>query len=224
VKVLNIFADESGVYGPYEKHSPYYIVTLVFHDQSTDVSKDIEKFLNKMTELDLTGNVVHSGRLIRREFEYKDISLIDRKRIFNAIYNFSRVVDIKYHSFMVEKKHIVDDVDLSFRLIKQLSSFLQKNLETFVDYDNVIVYYDYGQNELTKLLISSFNMALNSVEVKKTKHSEYQLFQVADMLCTLELISAKAERNQLSKSETVFFKSKKNLYKSYLRAIQSKKN
>jgi len=31
VKVLNIFADESGVYGPYEKHSPYYIVTLVFH-------------------------------------------------------------------------------------------------------------------------------------------------------------------------------------------------
>ncbi len=31
---LSVFIDESGDFGPYEHHAPYYIITLVFHDQS----------------------------------------------------------------------------------------------------------------------------------------------------------------------------------------------
>ena len=43
MKELSIFIDESGDFGEYEKHSPYYIVTMIFHDQAADISEDISK-------------------------------------------------------------------------------------------------------------------------------------------------------------------------------------
>jgi len=223
VKILSVFVDESGIYGTYNNHAPYYIVTLVLHDQSVDLANSINKFSNKMSQLGLSEVVIHTGRLIRREEEYRDMLLFERKRIFNVIYNFARTVNVKYHSFMVEKKHVADDVELSDKLTKQLSSFLRQYMEMLIEYDRIVVYYDYGQNELTKLLISSFNIAFSNVEIKKTKHADYRLFNAADMFCSLELLALKSERKQLTKSEMIFFSSAKDLYKSYLRAIKSKK-
>ena len=224
MKILSAFVDESGMYGTEVSHyAPYYIVALVLHDQSTNIYDSIEEFQRKMAQLGCSETVIHTGRLIRREEEYRDMLLLERKQIFNTIYNFARTVDIKYHSFMVEKKHVADDVELSYRLSKQLSSFLNKHLETLLEYDKIVVYYDYGQNELTKLLVSSFNTAFKNVEIRKTQHSYYRLFNVADMFCTLELLSIKADRNQLTKSEIKFFKSAKLLTKSYLRALGAKR-
>ena len=39
--VLSIFADESGEWG---KRSEYYLITLVFHDQSKDISLALERY------------------------------------------------------------------------------------------------------------------------------------------------------------------------------------
>ena len=33
-KVLSVFIDESGDFGDYDFHSPYYYVAMVLHDQS----------------------------------------------------------------------------------------------------------------------------------------------------------------------------------------------
>ena len=38
----SIFIDESGDFGAYEFHAPYYLITLVFHDQAKDISAGIE--------------------------------------------------------------------------------------------------------------------------------------------------------------------------------------
>lgn len=35
MKELSVFIDESGDFGAYEPHSPYYIITMVFHDQDS---------------------------------------------------------------------------------------------------------------------------------------------------------------------------------------------
>ena len=32
MKELSIFIDESGDFGSYEPHSPFYIITMVFHE------------------------------------------------------------------------------------------------------------------------------------------------------------------------------------------------
>jgi len=223
VKELSVFIDESGVFGPYESHSPYYIVTLLFHDQSVSITESIKVFTNKLLQSNLPGCTIHSGPLIRREFEYRDISMLERKRIFNIIYNFSRTTDIKYHSFIVEKRQLVEEIDLVIRFTKLLSVFLSKHMKILMEYDRIVVYYDYGQKELTKILASSFNTVLNNVRFKKAIPTDYMLLQATDMICTLELLAIKAKRKQLSKSELAFFKSEKDLYKSYLRAIQQKR-
>jgi len=223
MKELSVFVDESGSFGPYEFHSPYYIVTLLLHDQSKDITDDISLFARKLTDLGLPDYTVHSGPLIRRELEYKNLILLDRKRIFNIIYNFSRAVDIRYHSLIVEKKQLVEEMDLVDKLSKQLSAFLYDHLETFIDYDRIVVYYDYGQKELTKILLSLFNAITRNVEYRKVSPADYLLFQATDMICTLELLALKSERKVLSNSELSFFGSEKKLYKSYLRAIHRKR-
>lgn len=49
--------------------------------------------------------------------------------------------------------------------------------------------------------------------------SDYRLFQAADMICTLELLVAKAEDGSLSKSEREFFGGMRDLKKNYLKPL-----
>ena len=223
MKELSVFVDESGDFGTYEPHSPYYIVTLVFHDQSTDVSKNINQLNAKVSIMGLPNYTIHTGPLVRRECEYLYTPLLERKQIFNFLYNFTRTTDISYRSFIVEKRRLIEKIDLNAQLAKQLSAFLFMHMEEFMRYDRIVVYYDYGQMELTNILVSVFNAVLQNVEFKKILPANYKLFQAADMLCTLELLAVKAKQKMLSKSELLFFTSEQNLYKSYLRAIYRKR-
>jgi len=223
MKELSIFVDESGVFGPYETHSPFYIVTLVFHDQSIDISANLIRLREAMSQRGLPEYTVHAGPLIRRDNEYREFYIEDRKKIFDSLFHFVRMVDIEYHSVVVEKRQDFDDIDLLVRITKQLSAFLYEHMISLTKYDRIVIYYDYGQRELTHILVSVFSAILNNVEFRKVSPTDYKLFQVADMLCTLELLALKAERKLLSKSELSFFTSERNLKKSYLRAIQKKR-
>jgi hypothetical protein len=223
MKELSVFVDESGDFGPYERHSPYYIVTLVFHDQSVNITKNINHLNEKVCQSGLPDNPFHAGPLIRKENEYRNLALLARKRIFNFLYNFVRTADITYRSIIVEKKQLVDEIDLHVQITKQLSTFLKEHMDEFMQYGCVLVYYDYGQMELTKILVSVFNAVLNNVEFRKVIPANYKLFQAADMLCSLELLSKKAEQKTLSKSELLFFSSERDLHKSYLKAIFRKR-
>lgn len=223
MKELSIFVDESGDFGTYQYHSPFYIVTLVFHDQSSDISNSIARLDAKFRQSGFPESPVHTGPLIRREGEYRNLSLLVRKSIFNSLYNFTRTTDFTYRSIVVEKKILVEEIGLHYQIAKQLSTFLNENIEKFLSYERVVVYYDYGQMELTKILVSVFNSILNEVEFKKVLPANYKLFQAADLICTLELLSLKTERKMLSKSELLFFTSERNLNRSYLQAIKTKR-
>ena len=41
INELSIFVDESGDFGTYEPHAPFYLFTLVFHDQSNLIEDQI---------------------------------------------------------------------------------------------------------------------------------------------------------------------------------------
>lgn len=48
---LSVFIDESGDFGFYEHHAPYYIITLVFHDQMVSmISREVSTFLREHLE------------------------------------------------------------------------------------------------------------------------------------------------------------------------------
>ena len=78
----------------------------------------------------------------------------------------------------------------------------------FNQFDVVKIYYDNGQIEVTRILSSVFNSLLDNVEFKRVIPSNYRLFQVADLICTLKLTELKMQNHILSKSEIVFLKMK----------------
>lgn len=202
MKELSVFVDESGDFGGYDYYSPYYIIAMVFHDQKEDLTNAINEFNKKLALLGFDcQHCVHNGPIIRREAPYEHLDIKERRNIFNKMVAFTRQLNISFKCFHIEKKHITDTIEASGKLSKQLASFIRENYTDFVAYDKIKVYYDNGQIELTRILSFVLNALLPEVEFRKVLPSEYRLFQVADLICTLELMRLKMDNKIIAKSQ-----------------------
>lgn len=65
-------------------------------------------------------------------------------------------------------------------------------------------------------------MTFAKYEFRRVSPAEYKLFQVADLICTLELLKEKISIQELSKSEQLILHSKRDLKKDFLKGIQKK--
>lgn len=220
MRELSIFIDESGDFGPYEPHSPYYLMALVFHDQADSIAEEIEYLRRHVSECGFGSNhAVHAGPLIRREADYSSLDLNARKKLFRAQFSFMRRVRIGFKSFLFCKRDFHDDHDaLVSRMSRELGIYIRENLDFFQSFNRIVVYYDGGQKEITTIINSVLNVLLKA-EVRRVRPSDYRLFQAADMICTLELLAAKAEAGALSKSEREFFGGVRDLRKNYLKPL-----
>lgn len=130
--------------------------------------------------------------------------------------------NIKYQTFYVYKKEVSDSVDLTGRLSKEIARFIRNHYDLFLDFDVVKIYYDNGQVEITKILSSVFNSLLSNVEFRKVIPSDYRLFQVADVICTIKLTDLKMHDKILSRSEKEFFNNNRTFKKNYLKPLLKK--
>ena len=217
-KILSIFIDESGDFGKFESHSPNYYVAMVFHDQSIDISQNINQLEDHLSRLGYPQHAIHTGPIIRKEQFYKHDLIETRRKLFNALFHFMRKLDIHYICPKINKAECQDDIEsYSQKLSKVIYDELKSHYDYFSDFDILINYYDNGQNELSNILRTVFDSLFPNVEWRKVRPVDYKLFQVADLICTMELTNDKALRNAFTKSEMEFFYSpsefKKNLYK-----------
>ena len=223
MKELSIFVDESGDFGAFEQHAPYYIITMVFHNQSNDISPNISILNNALKQIGYGGEqAVHTESLIRREPPYQYFQPNERRAIFSKLYYFTLNCDIKYKSFVFRKAEYENSFKLEARMARDLSRFIKENLEYFQSFERVILYYDNGQHELNRILNTVLATQLADYDVRKVIPNEYRLFQVADLICTLELLKAKIEHGKLSNSEERIFHSKRDLKKDFLKGICKK--
>lgn len=219
---MSVFIDESGDFGPYDSRAPYYIVTMVLHDQSVNIADNIVAFNEHLSYLGYPQHAVHTGPLIRRESIYSQDLVEDRKRVFNALFHFARRLDIRYVSTIVRKSEQFDVIKLTARLSRELASTLREHEEYLNGFDIVNIYYDNGQIELTKVFTSVFSALYAHVDFRRVKPVDYKLFQVADLICTIELLAEKAENNSFSRSEMEFFGSVRDFKRNYLKYIRKK--
>ena len=223
MKELSIFVDESGDFGEYAQHAPYYIITMVFHDQSNDISQNINILNNALRQIGYGGEqAVHTEPLIRREPPYQYFQPNERRAIFSKLYYFTLNCDIKYKSFVFKKAEYENSFKLEARMARELSQFIRENLSYFQSFEKVILYYDNGQHELNRILNTVLATQLADYDVRKVIPNEYRLFQVADLICTLELLKMKLEHGKLSNSEERIFHSKRDLKKDFLQGIRKK--
>lgn len=184
-KILSVFIDESGDFGPYKAHAPYYLVSMILHNQSTDISDNIKLFNSHLSNLGYQNHAIHTGPLIQRESVYSNDLVEDRKRLFIALFNFARKLDFQYSCIKVKKSECPDVITMTSKVSKALANVLRGNEGFWNSFDKVIIYYDNGQIELTKILTSVFSTLYTHVEFRKVKPVDYKLFQIADLICTI---------------------------------------
>ena len=102
-KILSVFIDESGDFGPYEIHAPLYLVSMILHNQNIDISENIKLFDSHILNLGYQHHAIHTGLLIRRESIYSNDLLAERKHLFNALFNFARKLDFQYSCIKIKK-------------------------------------------------------------------------------------------------------------------------
>lgn len=219
MKELSIFIDESGDFGEYDYRSPYYIVSFVFHNQENDISLNITKLDKILTRFNINNNCIHTAPLVRGEEIYQNMDLHARRKILNSFFAFLKDINISYESFYVEKKHIEDEVELTAKLSKQIANFAKDNLSYFQQFNTIKIYYDNGQVELTKILVSIFSGLFIDMKFVKVIPSNYKLFQASDLFCYFTLAKLKYETKSLSLIESRFFESYRQLQRNYLKQV-----
>lgn len=229
MRELSIFIDESGDFGPVQKHSPFYILGLVLHDQGDDITRHLDKLHEALQVRGLSADhAIHTAPLIRREHDYRWLDLSARRSIFRVLVDFVRMCDVTHHSWVFSKRELGDTDKLVSAMSRELGALIRSNHEYFSSWDRVVIYYDNGQKEITNLVNSVFNAHLTNVEVRKVVPADYSLFQAADLCCTLALLRTKMETVGLSSSESDFFSTPKQsaeraLRKGYFKTMDRKR-
>ena len=218
---LKIYIDESGDFGFTEKSSELYVVSFVFHDTSKSLKAKMNFLNEKLKSLNYNG-MIHTADLIANRNDYVKMKLEDRKKIFSSLFYFALKCDIKTKSIVVDKKYKNNKIQLRQDIINKLKTMLEKYNEYFSKFDNIIIYYDNGQEKLKNILKEVFEH-YNYEMIEKFNHKEERLFQIADMLCVLEKINFNTKKHIiLNKHEKYFFstfefdKIIKDLYKKNL--------
>lgn len=223
---LSLFVDESGRFLHPDKDSRFYILGMVFHDQSSDISQQINDFDKAISELGLDAEafVFHAGPLIRKEKGYEYFTRLMRGKIYRRMMTFARKLDFKYHSLCVDKKYIGSSLQIVTKLGKQLDEFISSHRDYLSSLGRLKVYYDCGQSPVTNLLRKSFsNVGCEVKFAQGVRPVNYKLFQVADLICTLTLEAKKFESAERpTDSEFKFFGGARAFKKEELKFLKSK--
>jgi hypothetical protein len=220
VAELSIFVDESGDFG---LDSEFYVIALVMHDQSDDISVPLAHLTDRLRENSLnTDRAIHTGAAIRGEDVYRGMPLDARRAEFTRLFAFARRVPVLHQAFTFRTREHPERLKLKGAISRALSIFLQDNAAYFLSFERVMVYYDNGQAEITDVLNTLFNAFFFEVDFRRVVPVEYRLFQVADLHCTLELLRLKLESKKLSRSDLYFFGTERSLRKDYLNKLNHK--
>lgn len=171
-KILSIFIDESGDFGQFNPKHPMYYVAMVMHEQANDISANIRSLETLISNWGYPDHAIHTGPLIRKESVYYHDLRENRKALFNALYHFTRQLNIKYICPRINQK------------------------------------------ECSKKTTPAY------VEFRLAYPRDYRLSQVADLICTIEML---ADKKEFTVSETEFFHSRKAFKTNILKDIKKKR-
>ena len=202
---LNIFVDETGEFGFGTGASELYGVSFTFHEHCDDIMPELLKLNFRLDKIGYT-NMIHMADLIMRRGDYRSFNINKRKSIFNAIYNFSRKIPVKYHTIIINKRYMNNNIILRQHIYSSIENMLKDKINYFKKFDQIVMYYDNGQETLGVILDSLFS-SFNGFEHRvKFDHVEKRLFQVSDMLTYIDKYDYKYKNKMnFTKSEKLFF-------------------
>ena len=202
---LNIFIDESGDFGFVDGSSDLYAVSFTIHESDNSIVEDL-KYLNNRLEKANYDGMIHMADLIAKRGDYARFNLKQRQNIFWSIFYFSKRVNVKIHTIIVDKRFKNNKTQLNRELAMEINNFFNSISSYMNEFEKQIVYYDNGQEALGAI-IDTLLMTKNNVERRiEFNHKEKRLFQVSDMLTFVDKIVFKHNHNiYLTNAEKYFF-------------------
>ena len=189
MKRLNIFVDETGEFG-----------------FGKEASKDELATLNERLDKIGYSNMIHMADLIMRRGEYQKFEISTRKSIFNSIYQFSRRIKVKYQTIIIDKRYTDNKRTLKQQLSTEINKMINKHETYFKKFEEIVMYYDNGQEVLGTILDSIFTRFEGFEHRVDFDHKEKRLFQVSDMLTYIDKFDYKYKNNmKFTKAEEYFF-------------------
>lgn len=216
---LSIFIDESGDTGD----SRYYLVTLVLHEQSHDLSRALDRYSQLIRDKRLDNTPMNLGPLLNGHKEFEGLPVGTRKSHLSCFAMFAERVPFKYITLAYEKKLYAENPDKLLVCIKRdLVTTLFDNLPYLQRFDKVKIYYDNGQSIVTEAVHKAVSYVLwkDIVIYRLVSPADYRLFQLADYICTLELTSLKYQTHAETATDRMFFGQWGSFKKSYLKKLR----
>jgi hypothetical protein len=155
MKRLNIFVDETGEFGFNKGASELYGVSFTFHEQDNDIIPELITLNNRLSEIGYT-NMIHMADLIMKRGDYSKFSIDTRKNIFKSIYHFSRKIKVKYKTIIIDKRYTDNGRILRQQLSYEINKMIKDKENYFEKFDQIVMYYDNGQEVLGTILDSIF--------------------------------------------------------------------
>lgn len=222
MRELSVFVDESGNYGG--QSAKYYLVTLVFHDQSASVAEIIYRYEHALRSRGLPDIPLHMNPLMHGNESYRGMDTHLRNRLLSSFATFANKCPVTYMTLSYQRNKFKSDATMFARMRRDLILFLFDRLQCFQSYDAVKIYYDDGQNEVTAILHAAFEYVLGrqTVIYKECDPKLFRLQQIADYICEIELAQIKYEHSEQSNTEQIFFGNYRDFKKNHLRKIRAK--
>lgn len=215
---LSIFVDESGD----QSGSRFYLITLVFHDQSIGFRQFEAPYIQSLIDGDLPDIPFHMGPLMNGHQDYQELSLRDRKRLLATFSVFAQHFPFRYKTFSYVKAEASSMDALLLRMKRDLVNFLFDHLSYLQAFEKIKIYYDNGQAIVTEALHTAieYTLSKDAIIYRDAEPRDYRLFQLADYICTLELIAMKYAFHDDRPTDHLFFGSWGNFNKNNLKKVR----
>lgn len=205
MKRLNIFVDETGDFGFGNDASELYGVSFTFHEQKDDITIELNKLNDRLEKIGYT-KMIHMADLIMKRGDYSKFPIEKRKSIFNSIYQFSRRINVKYKTIIIDKKYSDNSRILKQKLSIEINNMVREHEKYFSKFNTIVMYYDNGQEVLGTILDAIFSRYNGFEHRVNFNHKEKRLFQVSDMLTYIDKYDYKYNNKiSFTKSEKFFF-------------------
>ena len=80
-----MFVDESGSFDSQIVPSRFYVIALVFHDQSFAIASQIAALEEILARIGYPSLCFHAGPIIRREDEFRVLGISVRRKLFHLL-------------------------------------------------------------------------------------------------------------------------------------------
>lgn len=223
MKDLSILVDESGDPGT---ESKYYLIVLVFHEQSNGLGRYEEDYLQALKRKGLEDIPLHLSPLLNGNDRYRGMDVEERKKYLAAFRVFLQYLPFRYAAFAYRKSELDANMLAPHgainRIRRDLAIFLLDHLEYLQQFDEVEVYYDNGQALVTQALHDAVELALSkeAIVYRDASPARYRFSQVADYICTLELEAIKYANAETGATGNLFFGMRKRFERDFLKKLR----